>query len=89
MERQLMWAWAKDGIAMEPGVHSLIYTFPMLPLRPGIYGWQVSVWEDGDLVEIWDSVPEMNIATPVFQHARDEWNGVLNVACELSIQEDR
>ena len=88
MERQVMWASAKDGIVMEPGLHSLTYTFPMLPLRPGMYGWQVSVWEDGDLVELWDCVPEMNIATQVFQHARDEWTGVLNVPCELSIRKD-
>jgi lipopolysaccharide transport system ATP-binding protein len=88
MERQVMWAWSKDGITMEPGLHSLTYEFPMLPLRPGMYGWQVSLWEDGDLIDKWDCVPEMNIATAVFQHARDEWNGVLNVPCDLSIRKE-
>ena len=86
MDRQLMWAWAKDDVRLEPGVHSFTYTFPMLPLRPGAYTWQVSLWEDKELLEMWDCLPEMNIATQVFQHPRDEWNGVLNVPCDFTIR---
>ncbi len=86
MDRQLMWAWAKDDVYMEPGIHSFTYTFPMLPLRPGAYAWQVSLWEDGKLLDMWDCLPEMNIATQVHQHARDEWNGVLNVPCDFTIR---
>jgi lipopolysaccharide transport system ATP-binding protein len=86
MDRQLMWAWAKDDVRLEPGVHSFTYTFPMLPLRPGAYSWQVSLWEDKELLEMWDCLPEMNIATQVFQHPRDEWNGVLNVPCDFTIR---
>jgi ABC-type polysaccharide/polyol phosphate transport system ATPase subunit len=87
MDRQLMWAWAKDDVRLEPGVHSFTYTFPMLPLRPGAYCWQVSLWEDKELLELWDCLPEMNIATPVFQHPRDEWNGVLNMSCDFVIRQ--
>ncbi len=87
MDRQLMWAWAKDDVRLEEGVYRFIYTFPMLPLRPGSYVWQVSLWEDKDLLELWDCLPEMNIATQVFQHPRDEWNGVLNVPCDFSIRQ--
>jgi ABC-type polysaccharide/polyol phosphate transport system ATPase subunit len=87
MDRQLMWAWAKDDVRLDPGTHSFTYTFPMLPLRPGAYAWQVSLWEDKELLELWDCLPEMNIATQVFQHSRDEWNGVLNVPCEFAIRD--
>ncbi|MBZ5698590.1 MAG: ABC transporter ATP-binding protein [Acidobacteriia bacterium] len=86
MDRQLMWAWAKDDVRLEPGIHSFTYTFPTLPLRPGAYAWQVSLWEDKELLELWDCLPEMNIATKVFQHPRDEWNGVLNVPCDFTIR---
>jgi hypothetical protein len=82
-----MWAWSKDGVRLEPGIHSFLFTFPMLPLRPGGYVWQVSLWEDQELVELWDCLPEMNIATEVFQHPRDEWNGVLNVPCHFVVQD--
>ena len=87
MDRQLMWAWAKDDVHLGPGVQCFTYTFPMLPLRPGAYSWQVSLWEDKELLELWDCLPEMNIATQVFQHPRDEWNGILNVPCDFAINE--
>jgi lipopolysaccharide transport system ATP-binding protein len=84
-ERQLMWAWATDHVQLEPGGHEFCYTFPTLPLRPGSYSWQVSLWENGQVVDLWDCMPEMIIATEVHQHPRDEWNGILNVPCELVI----
>jgi ABC-type polysaccharide/polyol phosphate transport system ATPase subunit len=86
MDRQLVWAWATDDIHMEPGVRSFVYTFPFLPLRPGAYSWVVSLYEDGTLLDAWDCLPEMNIATQVYQHAKDEWTGILNVPSEFSIQ---
>ena len=87
VDRQLMWAWAATDVSIEPGVHEFRYTFPFLPLRPGSYYWQVSLWDDAGLVDIWDCLPEMVIATEVYQHPNDEWNGVLNVPCEFTIHE--
>ena len=84
-ERQLMWAWATDRVELDPGVHEFRYVFPTLPLRPGSYSWQVSLWEDGRIVDLWDCSPDMIIATEVHQHAQDQWNGVLNVPCEMEI----
>jgi lipopolysaccharide transport system ATP-binding protein len=84
-ERQLMWAWAAERVQLDPGTHEFSYTFPTLPLRPGPYSWQVSLWEEGSLLDLWDCVPDMIIATEVHQHSQDQWNGVLNVPCELVI----
>jgi lipopolysaccharide transport system ATP-binding protein len=84
-ERQLMWAWGTDHVQLEPGLHYFRYAFPSLPLRPGPYFWQVSLWENGQVVDLWDCAPDMVIATEVHQHPRDEWNGILNVPCELQI----
>ena len=83
--RELMWASATDQVELEPGTHEFRYTFPTLPLRPGAYSWQVSLWENGQVVDLWDCLPDMIIATEVHQHARDEWNGILNVPGELVI----
>jgi len=84
-DRQLMWAWGIEPVQLEPGLHYFRYAFPSLPLRPGPYSWQVSLWENGQMVDLWDCVPDMVIATEVHQHPRDEWNGILNVPCELQI----
>lgn len=84
-DRQLIWAKAADDLWLPPGLHTLSHTFPSLPLRPGPYFWQVSLWDDGALADLWDCMPEMVIATPSFQHARDEWNGILNIPTEFSV----
>jgi lipopolysaccharide transport system ATP-binding protein len=78
-ERQLIWARAEQGIDLDVGVHILSHAFPSLPLRPGAYQWQVSLWEDSEVLDLWDCGPDMTIATDVHQHHMDEWNGILNL----------
>jgi lipopolysaccharide transport system ATP-binding protein len=85
--RELLWAKAMDGLRLQPGLHTISYTFPCLPLCPGPYFWQVSLWEEGKLFDAWDCLPEMIVSTPNLQHARDEWNGVLNLPCEAVVTE--
>jgi ABC-type polysaccharide/polyol phosphate transport system ATPase subunit len=82
-ERQLIWGWATDGVALGAGVNQLCHTFPMLPIRPGSYGWLVSLYEEGEEVDSWECLPEMIVATPVYQHAYDHWNGPLNIPTEF------
>jgi lipopolysaccharide transport system ATP-binding protein len=85
-ERQLMWGWAKYHFQLDEGLSEFHYSFPTLPLRPGVYSWQVSLFDHDRQVDIWECYPEMIIATEGHQHLRDEWNGVLNVPCGFGIQ---
>jgi hypothetical protein len=78
-DRQLIWASSMDHLQFSPGTHSFSHTFPMLPLRHGPYTWLVSIYEDGEQLDAWDSVPEMVVATESHQHQDDRWNGILNV----------
>jgi len=87
IENQLIWAWAADGVKLGVGEHELCYTFPMLPMRPGPYTWHVSLYDESNLVDAWDCLPEMTVTTEIHQHARDEWNGILNVPCNFEILE--
>jgi lipopolysaccharide transport system ATP-binding protein len=87
VERQLMWAWATNNLALSPGEHVLRYTFPFLPLRPGPYYWQVSLYDEYGLVDFWECVPEMIIAAESHQHPLDQWTGVLNVPCVFAIRD--
>jgi lipopolysaccharide transport system ATP-binding protein len=85
-DRQLIWGWATpDNLQFAVGQHQLSYTFPMLPLRPGSYNWVVSLYQDGELLDLWDCLPAMIVATENFQHHRDEWNGVLNIPSRFEI----
>ena len=83
-ERQLMWARAAQGLTLESGTHVFSHTFPSLPLRPGAYQWQVSLWDNSEMVDSWECVPEMSVATENHQHYLDEWNGILNLPTNFS-----
>jgi lipopolysaccharide transport system ATP-binding protein len=88
-DRQVMWGWACYDVELLPGVHELAYTFSTLPLKPGPYAWQVSMYtEQTDPVDSWDCVPEMVVATENYQHRYDEWNGVLNLPAQFAIYSD-
>jgi lipopolysaccharide transport system ATP-binding protein len=78
-DHQLIWARGLDDLRLDVGEHGLRHTFPMLPLRPGPYFWQVSLYDEGREVDNWECLPEMIVATEVYQHPSDEWNGVLNM----------
>jgi hypothetical protein len=80
-----MWSRATQGLSLNPGITVFSHTFPSLPLRPGAYQWQVSLFEGDQLLDVWDTLPEMIIATEVHQHHLDEWNGILNIPAKLSI----
>jgi lipopolysaccharide transport system ATP-binding protein len=84
-DRQLIWAWSADNLKLDVGQHDLCYTFPMLPLRPGPYSWQVSLYEDIEPVDTWDCLPDMVVATESHQHQYDQWNGILNMPSKFQI----
>jgi ABC-type polysaccharide/polyol phosphate transport system ATPase subunit len=84
-DRQLIWAWATDRVKLGIGEHELRYTFPMLPLRPGPYSWQVSIYDDSDELDAWECLPEMIVATEAHQHFADHWTGILNMPSRFEI----
>jgi ABC-type polysaccharide/polyol phosphate transport system ATPase subunit len=83
-ERQLMWATAAHDLRLDPGVHQLTYELPTLPLRPGKYTWQVSLWVDAERIDLWECSPELMVATKPMTHPRDEWTGLLNIPCTFA-----
>jgi homopolymeric O-antigen transport system ATP-binding protein len=86
VERQLIWAWAAYDLEIQPGRHEFSYNFPWLPVKPGPYSWYVTLWEDENLLDECDLLPEMIVATQNMQHPRDEWNGVLNVPARFEVR---
>jgi lipopolysaccharide transport system ATP-binding protein len=83
-ERQIVWGWATDDLDFPRGQMDMVYEFPYLPIKPGAYSLQVSLWSDGQNVDLWDAVPDLLVATENFQHRRDEWSGYLNVPSVFS-----
>lgn len=83
---QLMWGWALTDLRMDEGRYEFLYRMPGLPLRPGSYRWQVSLHQDGHLLDNWYCTPDLLIATEPKTHPKDEWAGVLNVPCDLVVR---
>lgn len=84
-DNQLIWAWAAYNFHLEPGSIEFVYTLPSLPLRPGPYYFHVSLYEDATLLDEWNVLPELIIATESLTHPRDEWSGILNMPCQFNI----
>jgi lipopolysaccharide transport system ATP-binding protein len=91
-EGRLIWSGASyDGgrgdLDLEPGKHALIYTLPMLPLKPGAYRLHASFYkrEGRKLLDDWWASPELIISLPPSSHPQDEWQGILNLPCDLRV----
>jgi len=84
-DQQLIWGADFGNLQLGVGNHDLCHTFPMLPLKPGPYFWIVSLYELNDMLDLWNCVPEMIVATESYQHPTDEWCGLLNMPSEMSV----
>jgi lipopolysaccharide transport system ATP-binding protein len=78
-EGQMIWGTAANNLNLTEGLHEFTYELVTLPLRPGAYFWRVSLYDDQGLVDVWDCVPQLIVATQPVTHPRDEWAGLLNI----------
>jgi lipopolysaccharide transport system ATP-binding protein len=84
-DRNLVWGTAVSNLELPPGTHVLMHELPSLPLRPGPYTWRVSLFDEHGLLDDWQCVPEMLVATEPVTHPNDEWAGLLNIPEEFSV----
>jgi hypothetical protein len=84
-EGQMMWGTATNDLNVTEGLHEFIYKLTTLPLRPGAYFWRVSLYDEQGLVDVWDCVPELIVATQPMGHPRDEWAGLLNIPYHFTV----
>ena len=85
VDRQIIWGWAAYDFDMQIGRHEFTYRFPILPLKPGPYTWYLTLWEEDELVDSCEFIPEMIVSTENHQHPRDEWAGLLNVPTKFTV----
>jgi lipopolysaccharide transport system ATP-binding protein len=83
-DRQLLWGTCADGLELAPGIQQLMYSLPSLPLRPGAYSWLVSLYDEEDLLDLWECAPELMVETCPVTHRDDEWAGLLNIPYTLT-----
>jgi lipopolysaccharide transport system ATP-binding protein len=81
----LLWGNAVNMPSLNPGIIDFVYQLPTLPLKPGPYRWQVSLFDENGMLDLWDCSPDLLVATEPLAHAQDEWAGLLNLPSEFSI----
>ncbi len=86
-DQQLIWATSVDKLELKSGSHTLRFRLPSLPLRPGVYHWDVSIWEGGFCFDRWTCVPDMIVGTQPVSHPQEEWQGLLNLPWEFRVDE--
>ena len=84
-DRSLLWGAAVNNLELPSGTHTFVHELPTLPLRPGPYIWRVSLFDEHGLLDDWQCVPEMLVATEPVTHPSDEWAGLLNIPDEFSV----
>jgi ABC-type polysaccharide/polyol phosphate transport system ATPase subunit len=82
-DQQLIWATSVDNLKLKSGSYNLRFRLPSLPLRPGVYHWDVSIWQGGRCFDRWTCVPEMIVGTKPVTHPHEEWQGLLNIPWEF------
>jgi ABC-type polysaccharide/polyol phosphate transport system ATPase subunit len=86
-DHQLMWATSVNDLELNNGLHLFRFKLPSLPLRPGVYHWEVSIWEGGICLDRWTCVPDMIVGTKPVTHPQEEWQGLLNIPWEFQKEE--
>ena len=84
-DRNLIWGTAVKNLELPPGTHVFVHELPSLPLRPGPYMWRVSLFDENGLLDDWQCIPEMLVATDPVTHPSDEWAGLLNIPEAFSV----
>jgi ABC-type polysaccharide/polyol phosphate transport system ATPase subunit len=87
----LVASWGFDDLSLEPGVQQIRLTLPYLPLRPGTYSILCSLFNGGNnltggnMLEVWNAVPLLAVATLPLSHPQDTWAGILNIPADLTV----
>ena len=84
-DRKLLWGTALKQFHLNAGVQQFVYNLPDLPVKPGAYCWRVTLWDDEELVDGWECVPDLLVATKPVTHWLDEWAGILNIPSRFTV----
>ena len=79
-DNMLLWGTSIHNFAIDAGRHRLAYNLGGLPLRPGVYSWLVSIFDEHGLVDLWHAVPMMIVDTELLTQSSEDWQGLLNLA---------
>lgn len=84
---RIMWHGNFELAALEPGTFEFRHRLPTLPLKPGVYRWKAGVYDGHRWTDPWWAVPELVVGTKPLTNTADEFQGILNLPCEMEVRE--
>ena len=68
------------------GTFEFLHRLPTLPIKPGAYRWKAGVYDGHQWTDGWWALPEMVVGTKPMTNTGDEFQGILNLPCELEVR---
>jgi hypothetical protein len=88
-EGRIVAGWAFDDLSVPEGCRQLILRLERLPIKPGNYSLQFSLFNRGNnlnggkVVEIWHALPGLVVTSEYYGHPQEQWSGMLNIKASL------
>jgi len=83
---QMIWHGNFSLSITEPGTFEFIHRLPTIPIKPGSYRWKAAVYDGHRWSDVWWGVPDLIIGTTPMTNTADEFQGLLNLPCELEVK---
>jgi homopolymeric O-antigen transport system ATP-binding protein len=84
---RFMWHGNFELSGLGQGAFEFRHRLPTLPLRPGVYRWKAGVYDGHQWTDAWWGVPELVVGTKPFTNTSDDFQGLLNLPCEMEVHE--
>ncbi len=84
---RIIWHGNFELAALESGTFEFRHRLPTLPLKPGVYRWRAGVYDGHRWTDPWWAVPELVVGTKPMTNTADEFQGILNLPCEMEVRE--
>jgi ABC-type polysaccharide/polyol phosphate transport system ATPase subunit len=85
-DNTILWSTMHHDLQFNPGPVDLVHVFEKLPLTPGIYIWEIRVF-DGNIWSEHIQIPEMSVISKHDSNVFDHLRGCLNLEVMFEVQE--
>ena len=84
---RIIWHGNFELSGLQPGTFEFLHRLPTLPIKPGAYRWKAGVYDGHQWTDGWWALPEMVVGTKPMTNTGDEFQGILNLPCEMEVRE--
>jgi ABC-type polysaccharide/polyol phosphate transport system ATPase subunit len=83
---RIIWHGNFELSGLQPGMFEFLHHLPMLPIKPGGYRWKAGIYDGHQWTDGWWALPELVVGTKPTSNTGDEFQGILNLPCEMEVR---